>query len=97
MSETAPKVLDARGNPLSVGSRVNDRVRFRGHPEHRATVTAIKWNYGWEVWLRGPDDPRAAEDFEAFVQPDKEPNTYRCPDLELIDPNTNKEESRAHE
>jgi hypothetical protein len=86
------KVLDRNGVELEVGDRVHDRVRFHGLPGYRATVIAIKWDYGWVVELRGPDDLRAAESFEAHIQPGEEVDTYHC--LDLLAQPENREGSR---
>ena len=81
---TDPRILDATGAVLAVGDRVHDCIRFKGYPELSAALVSVHWNYGWRVELRGPAGPLGAENFEAHITPDAQPNTYRAPDLTRI-------------
>jgi hypothetical protein len=77
-----PKVYDAKGRVLEVGSRVEDG-------EREWTVDRIEWvgRLGWRVLAVATDRPHKHLPF--YTQwfgssPADEPNTFRCPDLLLI-------------
>lgn len=79
-----PRILDAKGNPLSVGDRVLVFPDTKRPDE--STVKGFKRDsLGWRVfhsWLSGyhPDEPDPSEAVEATADPD----VFTCTDLELL-------------